>query len=631
LGQTDKAQRYVNDARMFMRASNQMIDRTLVDFVYDTDVDAIRFAEAWVQSHENSAGYLRYGRTLALAAIPGVKEEAERLELARLAFEKAVELDPLDIRAWGALYRFYAAARPNPAKAQEVLERLATHEEITKLDRAFALAQLRESIGQIGLAAEKYNESIGLLNDNVAALSHLVVYERSAQFFRKHDLQKAASCSRAALKIDPVSMGAKSVLIDVLLAQATVTSITEAEAIFEAASNQDDLSDLQKRRRAEILQARAGVSDDDKHQLLTTSVKVLESVTRKTTDDNLMMALANVEMNRLSAASQKMTLAILSNNLDVPTLVRFIHDHHELLQSKSGFGPVLEQAFLRIEEFEGHEIDSLRLRLTQLKLSEADKPEDDLRNLESLIIDQHTDRCLRRFRPRKRREELVFEILDFLLKTNRVSDAARLAKLSPPPVGPMRWSATLAVALAVNYASVGIPEEADRLLTDRLKTFPDSAELNFAIGNIRFLNGDNEIAVQCYRTVLSASPDHWLTMNNLAIAMSDSDLDEGFSLIQKAIGIAGRDPLLLDSLALLQLRNNEPQLAIESITESLPMAELGASGLIHLAMAWKQVGDTQQARDTFRLIDHTSISTQALSPIDQDMYVALQQALIKKQ
>ncbi|MCA9052053.1 MAG: tetratricopeptide repeat protein, partial [Planctomycetaceae bacterium] len=86
LGQTERAQRYVNEARRYMRASEQMIDRSLVDLVNDTDEDAIRFAEAWVKTHPTGDGHLRYGRTLALAAIPGSKEEAERLELARKAF-----------------------------------------------------------------------------------------------------------------------------------------------------------------------------------------------------------------------------------------------------------------------------------------------------------------------------------------------------------------------------------------------------------------------------------------------------------------------------------------------------------------------------------------------------------------
>ena len=629
LGQTDKAQRYVNDARMFMRASDQMIDRTLIDFVYDTDIDAIRFAEAWVQSHENSDGYLRYGRTLALAAIPGIEEEAERLELARLAFEKAVELDPRDIRAWGALYRFYAAARPNPAKAREVLERLATHEEITELDRAFALAQLRESIGQFALAAEMYDQSIELLGDDVDALSHLVVYERSAQFFRTHDLPKAALCSRSALKIDPASIGAKAVLIDVLLAQSTVDSISEAETLFVSAIDENGLSDSEKRRRAEILRAKASVVAGEREQLLTQAVKTLESISLKTTIDNLMMALTNLELKMPTSASQQMTMAIVAKNLDVPVLIRFIDEHRELLQSHEAFGPVLERAFLRIEENEGFEIESLRLRLSQLKLSESNRTEDDLKNLESLVIDQHTDRCLRRLRVDSKRDQLAIEVLEFLLKTNRVSDAARLAKLSPPPVSRLRWTTMLAVALAMNHSTVADSEEADQLLTRRLKNYADSGELNFAVGNLRLLQGENDVAVDCYRIALSQNPSHWLTMNNLALALVDSNLEESFSLVETALELAGRDPVLLDTLALLQLRNNEPQLAIETMQEALPNAEFGVSGLIHLAMAWKQVGDTQQAKSTFELIDHNEITAKILSPIDREMYVALKQDLIK--
>ena len=578
LGQTEKAQDYVNDARMFMRASDEMIDRSLVDFVYDTDVDAIRFAEAWVRSHQNSDGYLRYGRTLALAAIPGIDAEAERLELSRMAFEKAVDLNPRDIRAWGALYRFYAAARPNPAKAQEVLDRLQAHSDITELDRAFALAQLRESIGQVGLAAEKYDATIELLDETVDTLSYLVVYERSAQFFRNHDFAKAASCSRSALEIDPQSIGARSVLIDVLLAQSTFKSVAEAETLFLANVDEQDLSESQQRRHAEILRAKAAVNVDDRHRLHTQAVSALESIERQTTSDKLMMTLSQLKLDKPSAAAKQLTLAILAKNLDLRALVKFIDKHQDLPRQHADFGPVFEQALLRIEENEGYEIESLRLRLDQLRLSDAKKSSDVLRNLESLIIDQHTERCLSRLQTTRKRHKLMLSVLDFLMKTDRTPDAVRLAKLSPPPESRIRWGTTFAVALAVNHAAIEVSDEAERLLTERLTAYPGNAELNFAIGNVRFLQGKNDAAADCFRTAMEANPKHWLTMNNLAIALADSNIEESFVLIEKAIEIVGRNPMLLDSLALLQLQNGQPQRAIETMNEALPKAELSASG-----------------------------------------------------
>ena len=631
LGQTEKAQRYVNDARMFMRASDQMIDRSLVDFVYDTDVDTIRFAEAWVQSHENSDGYLRYGRTLALAALPGSDTEAERLERSRVAFEKAVELNPRDIRAWGALYRFYVAARPNAAKAQDVLNRLATHEGITELDRAFALAQLRESIGKVDAAAEKYSAAIALLNGSVDQLSHLVVYERAAQFFQHHDLEKAAKCSREALAIDPNSMGARSVLIDVLLAQKNAESVAEAESLFLASIDEQEMSAAEQRRHAEILRAMADINVDNQEQLHTKAVALLESIDRKTTLDTLMVTLSELELNKPATAASKLNYGILAKNLDIQVLVKFLSEHRELPRKHPDFAPVFEQAFLRIEEHAGHEIESLRLRLDQLRATESDDSGDKLKNLVSLIVDQHAERCLGRLRTQSQRHELIFHLLDFLLKADLVTDAVRLAKLSPPPESPLRWAATLAVALAVNHARCEVPEEAERLLVDSLAVRPTHAELNFAIGNLWYLQGKSDDAVACYRQAADSRPDHWLTMNNLAVALADSNLDESFSLVEKAIALVGRDPVLLDTLAVLQLKNGQPQLAIDTIHEMSPQAELDAPVLIHLAMAFQQTGDTNQALHTFQLIDHQVIKEQGLSPMDGKMYFALQQEFSDKE
>jgi tetratricopeptide (TPR) repeat protein len=626
LGQTDRAQRYVDDVRHFMQASEEMIDRSLVDFVYDTDVDAIRFAEAWVRSHQNSEGYMRYGRTLALAAIPGSPHEAERLELARVAFEKAVELNPNDIRAWGAYYRFYAAARPNPAKAQEVLDQLANHKSISELDRTFGLAQLKESIGQLDAAAESYAASIEQLDATVDELSHLVVYERAAQFYSNYDPEKAAECSRRALEIDPASAGARTVLIDVLLGRRTAGAIDEADRLFTASTDDRNLSDDERRLRATILQARAAVDAESEGDLHTQAVATLRTISRPTTNDNLMVAESLLLSGTPAAAANQLTLTAAAHDLNVLALVRFLRANETIPRKYVEFESVFEQAFLRIEETPGYEIEALKLRLSSLRAIDSHKSGNELNNLDSLMIDQLTQRCLVRMESAQQRETFMLALFDFLLQSERIDDAARLTKMALPPESPLHWATTFALALAANASRCEITNEAENVLENVVRVHKDDPKLNFAMGNLRYMQGLNAESISRFRHALAKNPDHVMTLNNLALALaatSDVDLGESLALIKRAIELSGRTPILLDSLALLQMQNGEPQAAISTINEALADVDVSATWLIHLASAWQQTGDRRQAERIFALIDHANLANETLTPEDLKMYATL--------
>ncbi|MCA9218442.1 MAG: hypothetical protein KDB27_35480, partial [Planctomycetales bacterium] len=548
-------------------------------------------------------------------------------ELARKAFEHAVELDPSDVRAWGALYRFYVAARPNPAKAREVLDRLTTDPDISELDRAFGLAQLRESIDQVELAAEQYDLAISHLNSGADDLSRLVVYERAAQFFREYDFAKAVDCSREALKVSPESIGARETLIDVLVKIGTKESIGEAETLLlEMIANRDPVA-TERRLHAEILQAKASVQTDDQASLHTQAVATLRAIPRQTTRDMLMTTLSQLSLAKPGTAARQLTMAILAEDVDIPRLIAFLQLNGNLPVEHSEFAAVFEQAFVRIEGFRGYEIESLKLRLQHLHRTAANQSQSDLKNLESLVIDQHAARCLRRLQNEKSRSELCLNILNFLLHTDRVDDAIRLAKLSPPPVSRLRWTTSLAVAFSSNHPLVGTNDEAEQFFEERLMTNSTDAELNFALGNLRLMQRNYDAAISHYERASIADDQHWLTLNNMAIAKCESNPEESLELINRAIEIGGRNPVLLDTLALLQIKNGHHQEAIDAIVETLPSAELTTSGLIHLSAAWLGVGDDQQASSTFALIDDEVVTHEALAPFDREMYAELKHKL----
>lgn len=76
--------------------------------------------------------------------------------------------------------------------------------------------------------------------------------------------------------------------------------------------------------------------------------------------------------------------------------------------------------------------------------------------------------------------------------------------------------------------------------TTGLTKWPASLELRMGLGNLYFMRGDKQAALQEYRSILSCSPDYAPALNNLAQVYADlGQLQQGLDYAKRAVLVGG--------------------------------------------------------------------------------------------
>ncbi len=101
---------------------------------------------------------------------------------------------------------------------------------------------------------------------------------------------------------------------------------------------------------------------------------------------------------------------------------------------------------------------------------------------------------------------------------------------------------------------------------------------------------------------LELDPENPLALNNLAFVLAElgSDLDRALTLAQKATSLMPDNPDLTDTLALVYIRRRLNDNAIALLRELTAKYPERAAFRYHLALAYHQNGDLEQARREFR-------------------------------
>ena len=107
-------------------------------------------------------------------------------------------------------------------------------------------------------------------------------------------------------------------------------------------------------------------------------------------------------------------------------------------------------------------------------------------------------------------------------------------------------------------------------------------------------------AIALYRKILQQDKQNVQALNNLAylLAWRDGKNAEARELIQTALNLAGPNPELLDSRAVISFRNDQPELAIR-ICKRLSWSAPSATRYFHLALAQQLAKNQTAARKAF--------------------------------
>jgi tetratricopeptide (TPR) repeat protein len=210
-------------------------------------------------------------------------------------------------------------------------------------------------------------------------------------------------------------------------------------------------------------------------------------------------------------------------------------------------------------------------------------------------------RTLARSEDASARESAIRFMLD-KLKTEKSPEVARL----------------LAGLLSVGEVSGELSEKGDQALTELGSRNDQNAELLLSIADMWLAQKKSNKAIDAYRKIVKLKPNDVVALNNLAILLGEdlSTTEEALSLIDQAIRIAGKQPLLLDTKAAILM-------LAKRFEEAIPILEIAASAtndprvVFHLYLALVKNGRTEEAGRVKSRVNPTELRKSVLTPDDQ--------------
>lgn len=580
--------------------------------------EALHLAEDWVKREPNDAtSFMRLGQTILLTTPEGSAEYGKSVSRAQLAYERAVELAPTDVRMWISLFRFYTGVQRNNDAADAMLSRLAKRIDIPEAQKVFVLAQLYESIGSRTEAARFYLESIRL----APAERQLTVLERAAQFFVADDPAQAEAFCRQILKKRPKSVPAHRTLVRALAEQGGELRLREAAQVLTEVGRLGG-SNAADRRLEAILLARTGRTEDRQRsaELLEGLVQIPQQAVDQ---DRVLLASIYETEHRLMPAYEQ--YVALSRKEDVPAidLVRYAEFLYRNVGDQPQFADYAEPVLSRLEQDPKARIGAVRLRLVAARKIPQEtkrlaKVHEVVADADKRFVAGQTDLMARR--------EMLSNLLILLARENFPDEAAGLVtrKLAGPDA--LETAIALADALTPLPANSPLAHQTANVLATAVENNPRSADLCYSVANLRYVTGSRDEAITFYRKALSIKPDHKLAANNLALVLADrrDGIDEALKTIDAAIAKFGADATLLDTkgqILVLLGRGQEGLVLLGSAAASQPGDPLV---LLHLANAYLSSGRAAEARTTYRRARAFGIATAVVTPGDREILERLE-------
>jgi tetratricopeptide (TPR) repeat protein len=176
----------------------------------------------------------------------------------------------------------------------------------------------------------------------------------------------------------------------------------------------------------------------------------------------------------------------------------------------------------------------------------------------------------------------------------------------------------LAGLLSVGNVPQDLADQGDEALSEAGSSNDRNAELLLSIADMWLAQKKSNKAIDAYKKIVKLKPNDVVALNNLAILLGEQDngTEEALSLIDQAIRIAGKQPLLLDSKAAILMLANR-------FDEAVPILEVAASAtndprvVFHLYQALRKSGRDEEASRVKSKVNPVELRKSILTPDDQ--------------
>jgi tetratricopeptide (TPR) repeat protein len=540
--------------------------------------------------------------------------QTQRFDEAEVALKKACQLASEDSRApkLSSLFGFYIRTK-QLEKAKTILEEAAGSPDLTETHRALTFARGYDMLREEKKAEAKYREAVRTAPEKDKISVRMLLVDFLVRVGGADRLAEAEKIVRHVLELAPDSSHARRQLVTILVAHGGQENRQEARRVFQE------------------LVADSGRSSDRDHYLLG--------------------QLYEFE-GKLDAAREEYFAIVNRPNPSAPGLATYVD-----LLLRQGSASEAGGWLKKLEEIAPNDPRTVSLKVRWLHdLDRMDEIEPLVEKLaETLLATAGED---------QRREAQVCSTIGGLYFKAEQYEAAerwyqRLAKVAPDNSIPLALSiarqgrtdeaihlclkaaesdqsAGPAIAL-VSILLSGKPSEEDHQLAEpviskAVANHKDNAAVLLQVANLRVRQRRATEALHLNQQVLELDSENVLALNNLATLLSEQPErnEEALQYIDRAIGIGGLQPFLMDTKGTILLHKGETHKAVELLQKATSTPNADPRALLHLAVAYYRIGEMNRARETFKAAEERDLEKQLLTDNDRVLLVELKQKLKKQ-
>ncbi len=563
----------------------------------------------------------------------GQREEAET------ALQKAVELAPDDPRTLNGLFTFYIRTA-QPDRARKTLQRISENAKLSESQRASILAQGYEWLGDQAQAAANYRKAAEADGSDAAAQLRLAQH----LLRRGSDRAEPERILRDLLAKRPDTNPARWMLAELLVEQGGESQWQEARRLAEQAGNDPAQAQMGRRVQAMLLMRRGGKEN------LDAARRLLEELVAggKNVDDADRLALARLydAQGGFELAKQQCLILVDRENPSAGHLRWFVD-----LMLRNGRLDEADPWLKKLEAIAPDDLGATALRARWLRESNqtagieplveaaAEKlvrtvPENPSREADiafavgSLYITVDQPKAAERWfrRLAALMPERYEPLAGALAKQGRIGEAIELCAAAAKSDDSTRPALALVTVLLAGKPTEANLQAAAPLLEKAAADHPDDADLLSGLAALRVVEQRLDEAAELYRRILKQKPADVGALNNLATLLGEQPdkRAEAIACIDRALGIAGPQPRLLDTKGTILLFEKKAAEAVPLLEEAATAADADPRYRFHLAAAYDAAGETEKARNALRAAREKHLNRQVLTPLDQKMLADLE-------
>lgn len=604
----------------------------------------------------------------------------DNAEEAVAVLEQAAKDFPEDDRVWPALFNAYVRS-DRVEFARKALDTLASSSLLSADRRHFVAGQGYEVIGELSLAKEQYQLALKAQPSNVD------IRLRYANLLSRQDAREARKELERVLELDPSNALARRQLAVLLATSRNQADWQRASQLLTSAAGTSAGDATTSDRLRALLLSQQGRTRSERIENCKLAREIVEPLIERgggTANDLNRTVLADIlqreaslsgDESLLLAARDQFRAALnegppssreLSNYIEF--LLRFaseeLAEEAEDGQSteKSRREDFLADAQSRLKDLKrlqttgDEETAALVIALTA-RLHQVREEPAEAKAVVAEYIEQNKDTSdlderalVRRYlrfgqlystigeyadaeqwyrRLMETSPEAYLLVAEALVAQGKRSEAAALALQANSGNASPAVAKVLARIMTVTDKDVEVAPEVEEALAKVVDANSDDIELLQAQAVMRASRGDYTSAIAYFRRILELAPNDALTLNNLATLLGErpNQRAEALELIQRAIDVAGRNPMFLDTQGTIYFKLGEADSAIASLEEATAGRTTDARYYLHLAAAYKLGGRDDDARQMLSEAQAFGLENFVLTEDDRELLSTLEESL----